>query len=46
VSTFLFLAISSAFLVGMVAGAGLAVVGYRRAEAREANLWRCRLPLS
>ena len=37
-STFLFLAISSAFLLGMVAGAGFAVAGNRRAEARDANL--------
>ena len=40
VSPFLFLAISSAFLLGMVAGASLAVAGYRRAEARNANLGR------
>ena len=37
-STLLFLAISSGFLLGMVAGASIAVAGYRRAEAREANL--------
>jgi hypothetical protein len=41
VSTFLFLAISSAFLLGMVAGAGLALASYRIAAARHANLWRC-----
>ena len=39
-STFLFLEISSAFLMGMAAGAGLACAGHRRAEARNANLAR------
>jgi hypothetical protein len=42
VSTFLFVEISSVFLVGGVAGAGLACAGYRRIEARDANLDRFR----
>ena len=37
-SQLLFLEISSAFLLGGVAGAGLACVGYRRGEAKDANL--------
>ena len=41
-STFLFVEISGAFLVGGAAGAGLARAGYRRMEARDANLDRLR----
>ena len=41
-STFLFLEISSAFLVGGVACTGLARAGCRRSEARVANIDRIR----
>jgi len=40
VSPLIFLAISSAFLLGMIAGTGLAYAGRRRVEARAANLTR------